>query len=122
MRARFLFLPPFILLGVLSFIALGGWIVQLLWNWLLPTLFGWPAVTFWQALGLLALSRILFGGVGGRGRHGWRRRAHALGARIHGDGHDDGWPDLPDHVRERLRRRMRDRFGADAPVGGARDL
>jgi len=45
----------------------GGEIVKSLWNWLLPALFGFPAVTFWQALGLLLLCRILFGGFG---RHG----------------------------------------------------
>jgi RNA polymerase sigma factor (sigma-70 family) len=47
----------------------GGTIVRLLWNWLLPPLFGWPEVTFWQALGLLALCRILFGGFGGHRSH-----------------------------------------------------
>jgi len=55
-RARFFLLAPFILLAVLVFIALGGVVVQSLWNWLLQSLFGLPVVTFWQALGLLALS------------------------------------------------------------------
>jgi hypothetical protein len=36
---------------------------------LMPTLFGWRQITFWQALGLLALCRILFGGLGGFGSH-----------------------------------------------------
>src|SRR5699024_11547140 len=36
--------------------------VMLLWNWLIPEIFGLPIISFWQALGLLALSRILFGG------------------------------------------------------------
>jgi hypothetical protein len=40
-----------------------------LWNWLLPGLFGWHQVTFWQAVGLLALCRILFGGFGGHRSH-----------------------------------------------------
>jgi hypothetical protein len=58
------------------FIALGGGVVLQLWNWLLPPLFGVPEVTFWQALGILALCRILFGGFGDptRGRSEWRRR------------------------------------------------
>lgn len=43
-----------------------GWIVQLLWNWLMPALFHLPIVTFWQAAGLVFLSRLLFGHVGGR--------------------------------------------------------
>jgi len=61
-------------LGLLLFIALGGWVVMSLWNWLLPALFGWPQVTFWQALGILALSRILFGGFGMHGPgHSMRR-------------------------------------------------
>lgn len=55
------------------FIFVGGFAVQLLWNWLLPTLFGLPALGFWQALGILALSRILFGGMGMGGRRHRRR-------------------------------------------------
>ena len=49
---------------MLLFTSIGGEIVRLLWNWLLPPLFGWRQITFWQALGLLALCRILFGGFG----------------------------------------------------------
>ena len=62
--------------GFIVFIALGGVVVRLLWNWLLPELFGFPPITFWQALGLLALSRILFGGFGHHDRtsYGGRRR------------------------------------------------
>jgi len=62
--------------AMVLFIAFGGWVVMQLWNWLLPTLFGWPQVTFWQALGILALSRILFGGFGlhNSGRYSMRRR------------------------------------------------
>ena len=65
-----------ITIGFILFIAIGGWVVMQLWNWLLPTLFGWPQVTFWQALGILALSRILFGGFGlhNSGRYSMRRR------------------------------------------------
>jgi hypothetical protein len=76
MRTRLIFFAPLAILGILLFIALGGTVVQLLWNWLLPPLFGWRQVTFWQALGLLALGRILFGGFGwhGAGHSGIRRR------------------------------------------------
>ena len=51
------------------FILLGGLVVQWLWNWLLPDIFGLRQITFWQALGLLALCRILFGSFGRGGRH-----------------------------------------------------
>lgn len=36
-------------------------VVMLLWNWLMPLLFGLTLITFWQALGLLVLSKVLFG-------------------------------------------------------------
>jgi Ca2+/H+ antiporter, TMEM165/GDT1 family len=54
-----------------------GEIVLHLWNWLMPALFHLPAVTFWQALGLLVLSWLLFGGLrghrgGGPGNWRWR--------------------------------------------------
>jgi hypothetical protein len=67
-----------------------GEVVMLLWNVLLPPLFGWPQITLWQALGLLVLCRILFGGFGsGGGRHP---------------------KDMTPEERERFRRRMRERF------------
>jgi len=76
MRKKWIFLAPLAILGILAFIAIGGEVVLHLWNWLLPTLFGWRQITFWQAIGLLALCRILFGGLGGHGsgRSNFRRR------------------------------------------------
>ena len=66
------------------FIFLGGIVVQWLWNWLAPDIFALRRITFWEALGLLALCRILFGGFGlggghhrssnGRGREWWKKR------------------------------------------------
>jgi hypothetical protein len=107
MRARFVFLAPLVLLGFLGFIAFGGFIVQQLWNWLLPALFGWPSVTFWQALGLLALCRILFGGIGMRGTRG-------RGPRL-GRGLRRRWHGISPAERERFRRAMRRRFDGDEP-------
>jgi hypothetical protein len=48
------------------FAAVFGLVVMSLWNWLMPTLFGWHVISYWQALGLLILSKILFGGFRGR--------------------------------------------------------
>ena len=45
-------------------LAVIGQVVQHLWNWLVPSLFHLSAITFWQALGIVALSRIVLG-------HGW---------------------------------------------------
>lgn len=67
MRHKWYFWAPLALLAFAVFIFIGGQVVMLLWNWLLPPLFGWQQVTFWQALGILALSRILFGGFGMKG-------------------------------------------------------
>ncbi|KAA6326767.1 hypothetical protein EZS27_024168 [termite gut metagenome] len=39
-------------------------VVMLLWNALIPSIIGWSAITYWQAVGILALTRILFGGIG----------------------------------------------------------
>ena len=90
MRKRWIFLAPLAILGFAVFIAIGGAVVQQLWNWLLPSIFGGSQITFWQALGLLALCRILFGG---RGRHGFDRSR------------------LTPEQRERFRQGMRRRFG-----------
>ena len=53
-------------------VLLFGWIVMSLWNGILPVVItGVKTITFLQALGLLLLSKILFGGFGG-GRGKWR--------------------------------------------------
>lgn len=75
---KLLIIAPLAILGMAFFIFIGGAIVMLLWNTLLPTLFSLPAVSFWQALGILLLCRILFGGFGtrrGRQSSTSRRRA-----------------------------------------------
>jgi len=61
------------------FVMLFGWITMLLWNWLIPPIFNGPTISFFQGLGLLVLSKILFSGLGGgnwagqRGAH-WKSR------------------------------------------------
>src|SRR5438270_13981294 len=56
--------------------ALLSFVVMQLWNHLLPEIAGIHSITFWQALGLLILSKILFGGFrrGGPPAWGWKRR------------------------------------------------
>lgn len=105
MRKRWIVLAPLILLAFLGFIALGGAVVTQLWNWLLPALFGWREITFWQALGLLALCRILFGGFGFHrsGRSNFRRRMA------------ERWESMTPEERERFRQGMRGRWGYCPP-------
>ena len=43
-------------------IAIFGFAVMSLGNWLVPAVFGGKLFTFWQAIGMLVLSRILVGG------------------------------------------------------------
>ena len=69
--SKFFKVIKFIALAIL-FVAIMGWVVMSLWNWLVPTLFHGPVINFWQTIGLFVLSKILFGGFHGKGRHrGW---------------------------------------------------
>ena len=51
-----------IILFILIAATVLGFVTMELWNALLPQIFGWNRITFWQSLGLIVLSRILFGG------------------------------------------------------------
>ncbi len=104
---KLVWLGPVGILALAVFIAIGGGVVMLLWNWLLPPLFGWRAITFWQALGILLLCRILFGGSGWRGsvRSNVRRR---MEERCEG---------MTPEERERFRERMRERWGFGPSAG-----
>jgi hypothetical protein len=101
MRRKWIFLAPLAILGILLFVAIGGEVVLQLWNWLLPPIFGWRQITFWQALGILALCRILFGGFGihGSGRSNFRRRMA------------ERWELMTPEERERFRQGVRGRCG-----------
>ena len=78
--------------GALMFVAAfaaGIAITMLLWNALIPDIIGWAAINYWQAAGLLILSRLLFGGFG-RMRRFRENKEHWFGhhdrekhARIH---------------------------------------
>ena len=98
---KLILIAPLAIVGMLVFIFIGGEIVLHLWNWLLPPLFGWRQITFWQALGLLALCRILFGGFGfhGSGRTNNRRRMA------------ERWEHMTPEERERFRQSWRGRCG-----------
>ena len=54
----------FAMIGIgIGIVALVTFVVMLLWNWLIPSIFtNGPEITYWQALGILILSKILFGG------------------------------------------------------------
>ena len=56
---RMWYFAPLIILAFAGFI----YITMLLWNGLLPVLFHLPPITFWQAAGLMILTRLLFSGV-----------------------------------------------------------
>ncbi|MEO7206646.1 MAG: hypothetical protein ABI356_09825 [Steroidobacteraceae bacterium] len=61
--------------GIAAVLAVVGFVVMSLWNGLIPALFGGPVLHFWQAIGLLILTRILVGRVGRGSLHwGWRGR------------------------------------------------
>jgi hypothetical protein len=97
MARKMMVMIPFGIGAIAIFTFVGGQLVMQLWNWLMPSIFGLPELTFWRAVGLLALSRILFGGMGMGGRGGKH--------------HDDFTPEQ----KERFRRKMREKFGMGAP-------
>lgn len=97
---RLRFLMP---LAVLAFVALLTAVVRALWNGVLVEVLAVRIITYWQALGLLLLAKILFGGwPGGGGRFGggWRERMMAK-----------RWESLDPAQREKMREQMRRRFG-----------
>ncbi len=99
MKRKWLYKAPGIILIVIVAVAVFGFAVQNLWNWLMPAIFGWRAITFWQAIGVLLLSKILFGGFRGRGGMHWR---HRMGER---------WEKMSPEEREKFRQAMRGRCG-----------
>ncbi|HMF77390.1 MAG TPA: hypothetical protein VK604_17160 [Bryobacteraceae bacterium] len=95
-RYRFLRGLKIALFAVLAVAAISFFVMSL-WNVLMPDIFAVRAISFWQALGLLILSKILFGGfrphAGGGTR--WRRRMI------------DRWEQMTPEEREKFKQGMR---------------
>jgi hypothetical protein len=115
MGKKWIFMAPLAIAAMVVFTWIGGEVVMQLWNWLLPTLFGWRQITFWQALGLLVLCRILFGGfrLSGQGspRSGMRQR---MGERMR-QRMEERWEKMTPEEREKYRQSFRGRCGPFEP-------
>jgi amino acid transporter len=100
---RFLRVLKFALIAAVAFTAF-SFLIMSLWNWLMPALFGLHVIRFWQAAGILVLSKILFGGFRPRFGMGmrWRRRMM------------ERWEQMTPEEREKFRQGMRGRCG---PMG-----
>lgn len=81
--------------------ALLGLVVMCLWNWLLPGIFGMKVISYWQAMGLLILSRILLGGIHRHHHPGFHHRKHMF----------ERWERMTPEERERFRQGFRRNWG-----------
>ena len=87
--------------AVIAIAALLGLAVMLLWNTLVPALFRGPQLQYWQAVGLLILCRLLFGGLRRGGWHGhWRQRMWR-----------ERWEQMTPEERARIAERFASRCG-----------
>ncbi len=84
-----------------------GQAVHYLWNWLMPEIFGLRTITYWQALGLLALSWLLFGGMR---LFGGPHRGHSRGRYL-----SERWAQMTPEERAKFREGFRRRCGYDTP-------
>lgn len=91
-RPGYFFIP--VALAALALLL--GWAVQWLWNAILPQVAPVKELSYWQAVGLLVLSKILFGGWRGGGRYRGRYRG-------------EKWNNMSAEDRERLRAAWRER-------------
>jgi hypothetical protein len=81
---------PIVLFGI-AWLGIMGLLTMGLWNVLIPAILRVPAISFWQALALFALSRVLFGRFAGGS---WMRKSRYV----------RGWKELTPEERERFRR------------------
>ena len=98
-KRRFFFFPVFVA-GLFAISA----VVMLLWNWIIPSISTFHAVSYWQAMGLLVLSRILFGG--------FRFGRHHRAAQRHFENHapfKDKLMDMNDQERQQFKDQWKQR-------------
>jgi hypothetical protein len=105
-KRRIVKLVAFVLPAFLILFAGLVWAVSALWNWLMPSIFALHTITYWQALGLMALSWILFRGFRGPSvrPEPWRRELR------------ERWRKMTPAEREEFLQGLRSRFtGTESP-------
>src|SRR4030095_14967149 len=111
MRSRQWFKTPLVLLLIAAVLTAASFAVMLLWNAVIPALFSGPVVTFWQSMGLLVLSKILFGRFGprrGGWHYGWRHGYYSENWRRK---FEEKMASMTPEEREKFKHKRRSRFG-----------
>jgi hypothetical protein len=101
---RAIFFP---LIGIAALV-LFPYVIMLLWNALLPAIFNIGIINFWQALGILVLSRILFGGFRGPFGHrygSWQGHHNHMGPWRH------RWMNMSEEERAKMKEEWKKRCG-----------
>jgi hypothetical protein len=101
-KGRFIFIP----IAVAAFLSIVSFAVMQLWNCLLPGIMHVTIITFWQAMGIFILCKILFGfghkgggrGWGGRGGAPWMRGKM-----------EERFKSMSPEEKEKFKQKMRDR-------------
>ncbi len=99
---RFIFIP----IAVAAFLSLISFAVMQLWNNLLPAILHVGAITFWQAMGIFILCKILFG-FGHKGR-GWGNRGGG-GVPWMREKMEERFKSMSPEEKEKFKQKMRDR-------------
>jgi len=101
---RMIFFP---LIGIAALV-LFPYVIMLLWNALLPVIFHIAEINFWQALGILVLSRILFGGFRGHFGH---RHGGCHGHQNHMGPWNRRWSNMTEEERSKMKDEWQKRCG-----------
>ena len=87
-----------------AFLILATIITMWLWNWLMPSIFSLGTITFWQAGGILILSKILFsGGCHSRNWYSSRKKKY-WHSRM-----EEKWNKIPDEKKERIIQKLKEK-------------
>ncbi len=89
-----------IIVLVLAVTAILSGVIMSLWNSILVAVLGVKIITFWQALGILVLSKILFGGFS----KGFGRHRHQMGQEMR-----DKWEKMDSGEREQFKQQWRNK-------------
>jgi hypothetical protein len=108
-KGRFIFIP----LAVVAFLSLISYVIMQLWNYLMPVIFHLGVITFWQALALFVLCKILFGfGKGGHRGFGQRGGAPWMRQRM-----EEHFKNMTPEQKEKFKQKMNDRCSFKSGFG-----